>query len=817
MKKGLVIPLCLAVLSTPAFDKAVQAASPKGNNIHNSNVQAVKAETKYVNVDANSSLLLRTKPSTSATKLDGLKKGTAVLVYAVSDGWAKVKAGTKTGYVSAKYLSSTKPGRTAKTTSTTKTTTKYVNVDKGSHLLLRSKASTSGSRLASLPRGEKVTVYSTSGSWAKVKAGNKTGYVHASYLVNKAPDSSVAKASSLSITTTKYVNVDKGSHLLLRSKASTSGSLLASLPRGEKVTVYSTSGSWAKVKAGNKTGYVHASYLVNKDPDSSTKASSSPKTTTKYVNVDKGSHLLLRSKASISGSRLASLPRGEKVTVYSTSGSWAKVKAGNKTGYVHASYLVNKAPDSSAAKASPSSKTTTKYVNVDKGSHLLLRSKASTSGSRLASLPRGEKVTVYSSSGPWVKVKAGSKTGYVLASYLASADPDASTEKESTSNNHNSSDKTPVSTVTKYTTANLNLRKGASTSTGVIEVLDKGTAVKVYSENDGWAKVEIGGKTGYVSTKYLTSTAKKPNGKITTIHHPYDLSLDEFANIEMKVSPQTDTNKRYIRSDAIKLTSKTTGVVQHGSWNVRDGAGTKNHEVGETLKEGTKVTILSTVKGDEGYPWYQISYNKAWKKATNNEVKYYLNPANFISDPVRSLQFLKLTTTANLSAAEVNQKILAGKGILSGKASTFLTAAKQNGVNEIYLIAHALLETGNGTSQLANGVQYNGKTVYNMYGIGANDGNPIQNGAAYAYHQSWTTPEAAIIGGAKFINSNYLGVGQDTLYKMRWNPDSAATNGYASHQYATDIGWAYKQVNEIYNLYNLLDHYGMTLEVPSYR
>ncbi|WP_155641210.1 SH3 domain-containing protein, partial [Heyndrickxia coagulans] len=93
-----------------------------------------------------------------------------------------------------------------------KTTTKYVNVDKGSHLLLRSKASTSGSRLASLPRGEKVTVYSTSGSWAKVKAGNKTGYVHASYLVNKAPDSSVAKASSLSITTTKYVNVDKGSH-----------------------------------------------------------------------------------------------------------------------------------------------------------------------------------------------------------------------------------------------------------------------------------------------------------------------------------------------------------------------------------------------------------------------------------------------------------------------------------------------------------------------------------------------------------------------------------------------------------------------------
>ncbi|MED4921629.1 SH3 domain-containing protein [Weizmannia sp. CD-2023] len=528
--------------------------------------------------------------------------------------------------------------------------------------------------------------------------------------------------------------------------------------------------------------------------------------------MDKGSHLILRSKTSTSSSILASLPRGEKVTVYSISGAWAKVKAGNKTGYVHASFLANSNPDSNAGTSTPA-KTTTKYVNVDKGSHLILRSKTSRSGKILASLQRGEKVTVYTASGPWVKVKARGITGYVLASYLSNADPDASTADDS----NNSSEPTPDSTVTKYTTADLNLRKGPSKSASVIEVLDKGTAVKVYSEEDGWAKVEIGGKIGYVSTNYLTSAAKQSNGKVTSIVKKYDLSLDELANIQMKVSPQTDTNERYIRSDAIKLTSHTTGVVQNGNWHIRDGAGTKNHEVGETLKEGTKVTILSTVKGNDGYTWYQISYNKAWKNATKNEVKYYLNPNNFVSDPVRSLQFLKLTSTANLNATEVNQKILAGKGILAGKASAFLKAAKQNGINEIYLIAHALLETGNGTSQLANGVKYNGKTVYNMYGTGANDGNAVKNGARYAYQHGWTTPEAAIIGGAKFISSNYLGAGQDTLYKMRWNPDVAATYGYASHQYATDIGWAYKQVDEIYNLYNLLDNYNITLEVPSYK
>lgn len=51
----------------------------------------------------------------------------------------------------------------------------------------------------------------------------------------------------------------------------------------------------------------------------------------------------------------------------------------------------------------------------------------------------------------------------------------------------------------------------------MIEVLDKGTAVKVYSEEDGWAKVEIGGKIGYVSTNYLTSAAQQSNGKVTSI------------------------------------------------------------------------------------------------------------------------------------------------------------------------------------------------------------------------------------------------------------------------------------------------------------
>jgi mannosyl-glycoprotein endo-beta-N-acetylglucosaminidase len=107
--------------------------------------------------------------------------------------------------------------------------------------------------------------------------------------------------------------------------------------------------------------------------------------------------------------------------------------------------------------------------------------------------------------------------------------------------------------------------------------------------------------------------------------------------------------------------------------------------------------------------------------------------------------------------------------------------------------------------------------VYNMYGVGAFDGTVLSSGARYAYNECWFTPEAAIIGGAEFISKGYISAGQDTLYKMRWNPTAAEKYGYASHQYATDIGWATKQVKQIYNLYGLLDSYELTIEVPKYK
>ncbi len=57
----------------------------------------------------------------------------------------------------------------------------------------------------------------------------------------------------------------------------------------------------------------------------------------------------------------------------------------------------------------------------------------------------------------------------------------------------------------KYTSANLNLRSGPSTSYKVLTTIPLGTSVEMAENCDcDWIKVTFNGKIGYVSSKYLT-------------------------------------------------------------------------------------------------------------------------------------------------------------------------------------------------------------------------------------------------------------------------------------------------------------------------
>jgi len=217
-----------------------------------------------------------------------------------------------------------------------------------------------------------------------------------------------------------------------------------------------------------------------------------------------------------------------------------------------------------------------------------------------------------------------------------------------------------------------------------------------------------------------------------------------------------------------------------------------------------------------------------WRDASRAEYVKYMNPSSFKKGSNEYYQFLDLARPAGIDAKSLSS-LLEGQGVFARKGSkagpAFKKAAEKEKINELYLISHALLETGYGRSKLANGIRVSrvdGKyvtprVVYNMFGIGALDRDPHRLGAERAYKEKWFTPEAAIVGGAKYVGRAYIHHPvhkQNTLYEMRWDPEE---RGDFPHQYATDMGWAVKQARRIGELYARLDVRTARFEVPKFR
>ena len=158
---------------------------------------------------------------------------------------------------------------------------------------------------------------------------------------------------------------------------------------------------------------------------------------------------------------------------------------------------------------------------------------------------------------------------------------------------------------------------------------------------------------------------------------------------------------------------------------------------------------------------------------------------------------------ANCSYSE---SVYGGVSTLRGAGSYFVEASQVYGVNEVYLLSHAIWESGWGCSDLARGwtpdhdgevvvggVRYpykKGVTYYNYFGIGAVDSNALSGGRAMAVKEGWTSPRLAIFGAAKWISANYHNRAagrQNTLYLMKWDVEGAIRSGSAWHEYCTGL------------------------------
>ena len=338
-------------------------------------------------------------------------------------------------------------------------------------------------------------------------------------------------------------------NLNLRDKASTSGRILTTIPKGKTVTILSEKdeNGWYKVSYDGKTGYVSRSYLTTSN---STPAVSKTGTATENLN--------LRDQPGTSGKILTTIPKGKTVTILSEKdeNGWYKVSYGGKTGYVSGSYLTT----------SPSGSTTITTKTGTATENLNLRNQASLSGKILTTIPKGKTVTILSEKDEngWYKVSYDGKTGYAISNYIK--------EDDSNSEATESAPSKPTVSKTGTTTENLNLRNQASLSGKVLMTIPKGKTVTILSEKDenGWYKVSYDGKTGYAISNYIKEGDSNSESTESTPSTPVPIEGQPTENLNLRDQPST------------------------------------SGKILTTIPKGKTVTILSE-KNANG--WYKVSYN----------------------------------------------------------------------------------------------------------------------------------------------------------------------------------------------------------------
>lgn len=129
----------------------------------------------------------------------------------------------------------------------------------------------------------------------------------------------------------------KSTDLNMRSSASTSASIIGSIPKDTIVSYYGSEGSWGIVYYNGKYGYVNTAYL-SADLYPHYGEYGGP-VATSYAVVNASGGLNMRSSESTSASIITTIPNGTEIAVLSSYDGWSYVNYKNDYGYVKSEYL----------------------------------------------------------------------------------------------------------------------------------------------------------------------------------------------------------------------------------------------------------------------------------------------------------------------------------------------------------------------------------------------------------------------------------------------------------------------------------------------
>ncbi|WP_180955405.1 SH3 domain-containing protein [Peribacillus deserti] len=171
----------------------------------------------------------------------------------------------------------------------------------------------------------------------------------------------------------------------------------------------------------------------------------------------------IRTGPSTSYATAGTVAKGAQLNVVgSAANGWYQVKQDGLTGYVSPNYV----------QVTGLLYTTTSDLNVRTG--------PSTTYTAFGTVTKGAELSVTGKTNGWYKITHNGRIGYVSGKYVQ------------------------VTEVLYSAAANLNLRSGPSTASGILATIPKGTELSLAADSlNGWYKVFFNGKVGYISAPYV--------------------------------------------------------------------------------------------------------------------------------------------------------------------------------------------------------------------------------------------------------------------------------------------------------------------------
>lgn len=135
-----------------------------------------------------SSLNVRAEPNTTSAKIASLKKGDAVQVISLDNGWYTIKLNGKIGYISAEYTSGTAPIAEK---------TIYMNADT---VTVYAAPKTNAKTLGTLKKGASATYTALIDGWYTIQYNGTAGFIQSKYTTKTKPNTPSTPSTSTGFT-----------------------------------------------------------------------------------------------------------------------------------------------------------------------------------------------------------------------------------------------------------------------------------------------------------------------------------------------------------------------------------------------------------------------------------------------------------------------------------------------------------------------------------------------------------------------------------------------------------------------------------------